>query len=679
VVNKVFWKKLFPHGERIQVPLLLFWITLLCYGLYVTWFGFFGDDWSYIYYHHLLGFRGPGDFASADRPLSALFYNPVIALLGETPLPYHLFLCLLRWLSAVLFWWILKEIWPGKQQTLAWAALLFAVFPGFRQQPIAVEFILHFAVLDLFLLSILLMIWAHRSAKWYGLLTAAAMVSCGNIFLMEYFVGLELMRPLIIWGISGGREKNIGRRLFRTLIAWLPYLAVMAAFIFWRVFIFQFPTYQPTLLQDLLHSPLQGGLGLIKTILLSLKAVTLNSWRVTLNFPQFNEVLPYLVIVLICFITITVFFTRVFRRKEEENGESKPFAQNWGFRLLVWGGIAFLASGWPFWLTGIPVEASFPWDRSLLPMIPGACLMALGMIEFAISWRLRPILLAMMVALAVGAHFINAQVYREEWQNTRAFIWQLAWRAPGLKTGTIVVSDDIPLFRVSDNGLTSTLNWTYAPDNHSRQIPYKFFDLTLRLNEEYSGLPGLEKDLPVTHDYRTLFFASTTSNLLVFHYNPRVCLRVLFPDDINLAGLPAKVAATIPLSNQGLILVNNHPPAHPPEEFGLEPEHGWCYFYQKAELARQVGDWQTVTSLGDEADKMSLAPLNPSELLPFIEGYAYRQSWKKARELSFEVSRDETLRKTLCSRWQKIKSDPIIRPEERKVAEGIMGEIACEN
>jgi len=32
--------------------------------------------------------------------------------------------------------------------------------------------------------------------------------------------------------------------------------------------------------------------------------------------------------------------------------------------------------------------------------------------------------------------------------------------------------------------------------------------------------------------------------------------------------------------------------------------HGWCYYYQKANLARQQGDWEQVIALGREAEKM---------------------------------------------------------------------------
>jgi hypothetical protein len=65
-------------------------------------------------------------------------------------------------------------------------------------------------------------------------------------------------------------------------------------------------------------------------------------------------------------------------------------------------------------------------------------------------------------------------------------------------------------------------------------------------------------------------------------------------------------------------------PASPPVALlGAEPAHGWCYYYEKASLARQRGDWQEVTRLGREAESLGLRPDNYSEWIPFILGFAF--------------------------------------------------------
>ncbi|MBE3038876.1 MAG: hypothetical protein IMZ62_08710, partial [Chloroflexi bacterium] len=60
----------------------------------------------------------------------------------------------------------------------------------------------------------------------------------------------------------------------------------------------------------------------------------------------------------------------------------------------------------------------------------------------------------------------------------------------------------------------------------------------------------------------------------------------------------------------------------PPEDiFGPEPVHGWCYYYQKAALARQFDDWSTVIALGDEAIEKGFEPFDQIEWMPFLQAY----------------------------------------------------------
>ena len=46
----------------------------------------------------------------------------------------------------------------------------------------------------------------------------------------------------------------------------------------------------------------------------------------------------------------------------------------------------------------------------------------------------------------------------------------------------------------------------------------------------------------------------------------------------------------------------------PAPPFATEPGHTWCYFYEKAELARQIQDWDQIVALGSEAAEKELRP-----------------------------------------------------------------------
>jgi hypothetical protein len=74
--------------------------------------------------------------------------------------------------------------------------------------------------------------------------------------------------------------------------------------------------------------------------------------------------------------------------------------------------------------------------------------------------------------------------------------------------------------------------------------------------------------------------------------------------------------------------------------FGPEPKHEWSYFYQKAELERQLQHWDAVASLGDDAVKQGYAPTDASEWFPFIDGYAHAHRYRTAEELTSRVLRE---------------------------------------
>ena len=139
-----------------------------------------------------------------------------------------------------------------------------------------------------------------------------------------------------------------------------------------------------------------------------------------------------------------------------------------------------------------------------------------------------------------------------------------------------------------------------------RRIPaatawYAFYYPTVRLG---TSLKGLEDDIPIQHDYLAASFNGSTSQAVAIDFAPPSCLRVLDPQlDPQNEMLPEMIRASASLSNTAQILPDGSAdPAVPPlTQFGKEPAHGWCYYFEKADLARQQQDWQQVAALGDQA------------------------------------------------------------------------------
>ncbi|MBI9045638.1 MAG: hypothetical protein JEZ06_14205 [Anaerolineaceae bacterium] len=660
--------------NSIKAPILLFIIAFLSFGLYTKWFGYYGDDWSYIWYQKIMGFGGAGVFGAYDRPFSAWYYNLIVPLLGFKPWVYHIYLSFLIWLSAVLLWVILKIVWPDKDREILWIALLFTIYPGFRQVPISVEFILHYFVLVLFFFSLWCMLKSLKAGSRFWLFTAMGMVGTAGIFCLEYFIGLEILRPVFLW-IVLTRELSDNKEIIKkAVLVWLPYLGVIAAFLFWRVFIFKFPTYGPQLIEEFGTNPKATSLELIKTVFSSLKTVFYNAWRQVFSIPGESRMF-FLLLVIFCFVILMVYFFYLEKKKEADKG---AWWQEWGIQILAVGLITTLAAGVPFWFTRIPIRIGFPWDRPMISFMVGVSMVIVGLVEVFFQNRWKVLLIAALISLTVGSHFQNAMIYRDEWNNLREMYWQLSWRIPGLKEGTVLIADDIPLYRVGDSAMTAPLNWTFYPEHDSNQLPIKLFDLTIRLDTVYTGIPGLEKDLPIMHDYRGTEFSSTTSSLLHFNYDLGTCVQILSPDDHALPELPEKVYRTMHLSNLDQIDLDPEKLASPPDFMGPEPVHGWCYYYQKADLAKQREDWNEIVRLWQSSWEVGLSANNSSEYLPFMEGFARNEAIDEAIILSEKISETEKYQFQLCQDWERMKKDSLFKDDDLLKIEEFLSSINCQ-
>lgn len=328
-----------------------------------------------------------------------------------------------------------------------------------------------------------------------------------------------------------------------------------------------------------------------------------------------------------------------------------------------------LIAGWPFWVTRIPVGLIFPNSRFTLPFVLGVCLAVVGLVSLLPGkpW-LRNLVLAILVAGAVGYQIRVANEYRRDWNIQKNLFWQLAWRAPAIEKGTVVVSNDTPIRFASDNSLVSPLNWMYSPDNHSDRLDYMFFYPSIRLKH---GLKNLTPDMTIENDYLAARFVGTTNQLLAVSYQPPGCLRILDPELDKLNPMqPILLRQAVSLSRVDLIsgeqdLAQTNRLL---EIFGDEPEHGWCYYFEKADLARQQGDWEQVVALGEAAAKSGDYPNDPVERLVFVEGNAFLGNWQRAFALTEETAQiTPVIHPVLCKLWERIEQEAPSSPPEAEL------------
>jgi len=112
------------------------------------------------------------------------------------------------------------------------------------------------------------------------------------------------------------------------------------------------------------------------------------------------------------------------------------------------------------------------------------------------------------------------------------------------------------------------------------------------------------------------------SMLVLTQPEPNSCVRMLDGTMPELSMSDTSAIKSISTYSQIGLILTDAVPVNPPESiFGSEPEHGWCFYYQKASLARQNEDWRTVITLGEEAQTKGFSPYDRIEWIPFLQAY----------------------------------------------------------
>ena len=141
------------------------------------------------------------------------------------------------------------------------------------------------------------------------------------------------------------------------------------------------------------------------------------------------------------------------------------------------------------------------------------------------------------------------------------------------------------------------------------------------------------------------------------------CLWMLSSNDRYNPLLDTNTRLALPASNLDRIVDADNSVMQNPLAFGGEEGHGWCYYYETADLARQFQRWDKVIELYEEAKNLNLDPGNGIELMPFIEGYAHMGDLDKAMQLTIDAkSRNEDMRNFLCDNWNRIAKDIDLNP-----------------
>ncbi|HNA54465.1 MAG TPA: hypothetical protein PLD33_02025 [Anaerolineales bacterium] len=648
--------------KRIHPSLTLLAAAVLAYGLLIPQLGFYWDDLPMSWIRYQLGFEAMTKYFSTNRPIWALLYQVTTRILPHLPIYWQVFALFWRWLGAVVLWNLAKELFPQREKFALTLGLLFLLYPGFNQQWVSYLYSHFFLVLFFFLFSQLLML--------RGKTIPALVFSALNLWMMEYFFVLELIRPFIIW-TSLRDEVDPKERIKRTLNLWTPYLAVFALAVLSRIFIFNNQIYQFSLKDELVKAPLATVLMLAQNVLSSFFVVTVAAWGQAFQFPNplldGPRTIAVYAFVLLAVAALTLF--GLWNQVSVKEGSGSTSVWRWA---LLLGAVMLVLAGPPFWLTNVPVSLGFPANRATLSFMLGVSFVLAGLFDL-LPQKFYGTVVVLFVMLAAGRQFLWSNEFRRDWASHKNMFWQMTWRAPGLEKDTIVLMNEELSF-YADNSLGAALNLIYAPENHSDAIDYVLFYPTNR--ESLS----LSLDTPVNYDFLAGQFSGNTSQTVVFYYAPPKCLRLLDPEiDLENRLIPddtflrdaALLSSTSPILSRQT--------SRMPAAYGNEPVHGWCYYFEKADLARQMGDWETVTQLGDVAFALDDYPNDPVERFVFIEGYAHTGNWERAVELStasYKVSK-AYVGPLLCRLWSRIARETEDTSERKVTFDVVQSELEC--
>jgi hypothetical protein len=528
------------------------------------------------------------------------------------------------------------------------------------------------------------MIRAAQRPRGQALFLAGALAAGAvQLFSQEFYAGLELLRPLILWLALRGESLDRKQRLRRVLLAWLPFLLLFAGYFAWRTALMPTPGTDrnaPEILYGLFTAPAATLVRLGEMVLQDLVQILLGVWYAAVRPDLFTLYPPaglaaWAVTALVSAVTFLVF------RWAWRDGPRAPGAadEDWYRTAAPFGFAAVLAGFLPGWMIGRHIYdlTGIYNDRFGLAAMFGAAVLSVALVEMLLRTQAYRLALAcLLVGLGAGQNFRFETTYRWAWEKQARMYWQLKWRAPELKKPTNVYGEGSIASFVGGQFTSSVFNLMYGPVRDPRYMDFRYFDVT---KVDVDAM--LEVKEPLVYSLGYLEYVADPGSNLVFSYAPekQQCLWLLSEKDAANPYVPEALAEALPLANLDQVLPTTERGLRR-DIFGAEPAHDWCYYYQKGELAGQFADWERVVALWAEAEQQGRRPRNGVEYGVFIEGFANTGDWDAAFELTRKASFPKyEMRAYLCSAWARITTSTPASPEKDRVIPEVIDVFECQD
>jgi len=623
------WFKSFKES-RFFYPALLLFAAGLIYLFLVNRIGFFYDDWYLIFDGHAQGPAYYHEVFLADRPARAYLQAAAYLLFKDQVVYYKLLSFAFRYFSSLALFLTLNLVWSKNKHANFLAAFFFLVYPGFLKQVSSIDYMAHMASLCFAILSIVFSIKATLAISRLsrvGYLLAAILLGWIYLGLMEYYIGLEFLRLLMIWVVTRNGMVNPARKtLINAVLKWSPYSLIPIGFLVWRLFFFT-STREATNVDAqvgvLLTSPFYISLWWFKNLMLSFFSTVFFAWLVpfylyfTLRLKDAITVIGMStgLVILVLFL-----LNSKWNGKDRSGSPPKPIDSEWTRIFLLGGILAVLVGLIPVIISNRAVNLD-EYSRYTLPSLPGAVMILTALLYQINSKQARLIVVGIIFFFASATHLANAINYADQSEALRKFWWQVSWRAPQFQPGTTLTSIYPSTPTSQDYLIWGPANLIYYPQRQDGSPVHVQLPALILNNSTLPGFLAQTGDSEYTKR-GNLVHTDNRSLLVMAQASDSTCVRLLDGKAPELSAEDNPLIMLVAINSKLERVLVDGPSTTPPQSiFGAEPKHTWCYYYEKADLARQSKDWSEVIHLMQEAKKNGYGPLERVEWMPLLEAY----------------------------------------------------------
>jgi hypothetical protein len=588
------------------------------------------DDWYYTLDRIKGGSQVFFQMFSIDRPARGPFFEGYYRLFGIQPAPYHAMSFLWRLVLGLAGLWLFRLLFPRRAFPALFFALFLVLYPGYSRWMEGFEDQPTIASLTMQTISIALSLAAVRAqgpVKRFFFWSGAILIGWAYIALVDYSAGMEAFRLvciLVLVGWSSSPSPKLFKRVKDSFRAWLPAALIPVGWLIWRFLIFHNTRPETNVslqLSRITANPLLGLATWAINYIRSVAYTLLFAW----TGPAFNNLFELRISRIVTGIIIAISAAGIvlvtFLLMNNAEGQGDVLEEAWPRQAVLLGTAGVLGGVLPVVLANRWVMFQ-AYSHYAVPASLASALFITGVVYLLPLKWMRAWGLALVFFLAAASQYSASGIVLAEEQAISSFWQQMVWRAPGIREDTELVARYPGInFGEDIDAVNGPANFLYYPGLDTK-LPVTYHIVSR------SQYPWAVQEFriggSVNRGYRTHSFVINGGQVLVVSQaSAKRCLHVI---DRRWPWYMYDDSETIlligPYSDTSNILPDANAPVLDKNFFGRIPTPGWCYYFEKADLAVQMQDWLSARSLGQEVMQNHLLPYDLMEWMPFLQSAA---------------------------------------------------------